>query len=81
MTTNTKIIILSAICCGVLAASITHLSNSFESNNIKIKSYLGKSFVINNDTSTIIDYSFIEGNFTLSNGTKINFDLVEKQVK
>ena len=40
------------------------------------KSYLGKEFVLGRDTLTIINYNQFKYLFVLSNGTKINSQLV-----
>lgn len=47
-----------------------------EVNNYKSK--VGNKVILNNDTLMIIDYSFMNGNFTLENGTRIDYSLVEK---
>lgn len=43
----------------------------------KFKKLVGESCVINNDTLLIIDYSFFENDYTLSNGLKVNSELIK----
>lgn len=42
----------------------------------KYDAYLGKQFVLDGDTTTIIDHSILTRTFTLSNGTEVNYALV-----
>ena len=42
------------------------------------KEKVGERIVLNKDTLTIIDYSFTNENFKLSNGQEISFELVKK---
>jgi hypothetical protein len=51
-----------------------------EINNAKnkIEVNLGKKVVMENDTLLIIDYSFYESTYTLSNGKIVSIKLVEK---
>jgi hypothetical protein len=42
------------------------------------KEKAGERIVLNKDTLTIIDYSFTNENFKLSNGQEISFELVKK---
>ena len=41
------------------------------------KSKLGQTFILDNDTLTIINYSRFEGTYTLSNGVIISKELVK----
>ncbi len=43
-----------------------------------VESILGSKVIIDKDTLTIIDYSIFSQNYTLSNGSKISFKLIEK---
>lgn len=40
------------------------------------ESHIGENYVLNGDTMTIIDYSYLGSTYTLSNGVKINEKLV-----
>jgi hypothetical protein len=52
--------------------------NDLENKEAKYKAKIGKKFILDKDTLTIIDYSFIMSNFTLSNGVKINSSIILK---
>jgi putative Mn2+ efflux pump MntP len=52
--------------------------NSYNTETEKYKKELGKNIVIQNDTLKILDYSFIDENFTLSNGNKVSSIVVFK---
>jgi len=54
-----------------------------EAGDVKgeFESYIGEPFVLNGDTSVIVDYSVLNGVFVLSNGTKVHKKLVMQQGK
>lgn len=45
-----------------------------------VASQVGRKLVLDKDTLTIIDYSLLETNYTLSNGKKVGFDYVENKL-
>lgn len=55
---------------------IKDMGTKFQEEKIKIESKLGQKVVLEQDTVSIIDYSLINQNYTLSNGKKISFELV-----
>ncbi len=63
----------------LLNSIINNISNDITKETDKYKIHIGETFIINNDTSTIVDYSLIDETFTLSNGKKINYLLVNKK--
>jgi len=65
-------IILALLCSYLIRERIT----KFNRTKTIYESYLGKTFIIKNDTLTIIDYSIFGSTFTLSNGNKVNYNLV-----
>ncbi len=44
----------------------------------KYETRVGDLIILKNDTLMIIDYSFMESNFTLEDGRKISIDLLDK---
>jgi len=61
---------------------LTYLIKSFEyqinNEKTKFEVNIGKSVIIENDTLSIMDYSMLESNYTLSNGKKVSFELINK---
>lgn len=43
----------------------------------RCKAKIGTQIVLYSDTLMIIDYSLLNDNYTLSNGMKVNFELIE----
>jgi hypothetical protein len=54
------------------------VANDLEAGNKKAKEMVGKKFILQNDTVMITDYSFINSNYQLSNGSEISFELTKK---
>jgi len=54
------------------------LNTQLDKKTDEYKEKVGERIVLNKDTLTIIDYSFINENFKLSNGQEISFELVKK---
>ena len=54
------------------------IHGSLDNLNSKMTKYIGSKIVIERDTLLIIDYSVLQNNYTLSNGTTISFELAEK---
>lgn len=61
---------------------LTYLLNNNINKLIKIeneyKKQIGKTYVLDKDTLIIVDYSILDENFTLSDGRKVNYILIEK---
>lgn len=68
------ILIVSAI--GMYAAN--RIWYSIERQRVDISEHVGDTVVFQNDTVTIIDYSFVHETYTLSNGQKVNTKLYNK---
>jgi len=54
----------------------TSLISEIEKDQNKYKAEIGKKLILEKDTLTIINYSSVLENFTLSNGTIVNASLV-----
>jgi ABC-type transport system involved in multi-copper enzyme maturation permease subunit len=52
------------------------LFNGIDKEKDKYKSKIGVTYVLDGDTTTVVDYSTIMETFTLSNGKKINSSLL-----
>ena len=68
------IVVLSIISVSFLSYGNNKIKELKEKCNAKI----GSVIIISDDTLTIMDYSLIEENFTLSNGEKISMSYVIK---
>jgi len=60
---------------------VKQLGNAIEEEQDKYKIHVGKKVIIEKDTLQILDYSTWQENFTLSNGTTVSYDFVERQLK
>lgn len=60
----------------LLKGSVRDCSTAVKLEKEKYKPYLGKTFVLDSDTLTIVDYSLLTETFVLSNGKEINYRLV-----
>lgn len=47
----------------------------------EIKSYVGTKVEVAGDTLTILDYSLLEENYTLSNGVKVSYEFIKQSNK
>lgn len=52
--------------------------NIIKGKQDKMKERMGQKIILENDTLTIINYSLFEGDFTLSNGVKIDYNMAIK---
>jgi hypothetical protein len=81
MNTVYKIVIGIFVCVVALAFILNNLANNVTSEIIKKKEkyerHVGEKHIIDKDTLTIIDYSIFEETFTLSNGQKVSYKLVD----
>jgi len=77
----TKIFLIGffiSVTIGLLAFFIfENIGEDIENNINKAKSELGHKVKLGKDTLSITDYSILNENYTLSNGTKISFTLAD----
>ena len=64
----------------LLAMYANKCSESLETELNKYETRVGDKVVLKGDTLMIIDYSFVESNFTLEDGRKISIELLDKLV-
>lgn len=57
---------------------MTSLANKVGDYERQIKAKVGCKIVIEKDTLLILDYSLLQGNYTLSDGRQVSFELAEK---
>ncbi len=66
----------------VLSMGLTFLMNSIKSDVQKeqsvYKAKIGQKFILGKDTLIIVDYSLLTKTFTLSNGSKVSAELINK---
>ena len=74
------IYILNWLVGGIIISEISTSYDSYQINESVYKDQVGEKIEIDGITLTIVDYSIIEDNFTLSNGTKINSVMVIDRV-
>lgn len=73
------IMIIASIALLIYTAILTGDAVSKESDKYDArKELIGKRVVIDRDTLTITDYNYLKGNYTLSNGVKIDAKFVSK---
>lgn len=70
--------ILSAIFLIAWIWVILTIVNSYLDITSKRESKIGEKVIFNGDTLQIIDYSFINSTYTLSNGRVVNYKLIDK---
>lgn len=66
------LVAMSVFCVHLLTSSISQIDK--EKNKYKVK--VGQKFVLEKDTLTIVNYSYIMETFTLSNGKEVDASLV-----
>ncbi len=64
----------------LFSISMNKCSTSFETELNKYETRVGDKVILKGDTLMIIDYSFVESNFTLEDGRKISIELLDKVV-
>ena len=83
-----KIVIASIIMFILIVITVSYISKSCnkisevitEADN-NYKKEIGNKYIFEKDTVTIVDYSLFNESYSLSNGQKINFNLVKKLKK
>lgn len=78
---NTILKILTTIILFTICVFWCVVSNSYGKDMTYGRSYLGKTVILNEMEYIITDFSYLESNFTLDNGTKIHYTLIDKFVK
>jgi uncharacterized membrane protein YraQ (UPF0718 family) len=77
-----RLAIIGAIVCVIMAFVIAYaISTQIDNKKKDLQSYVGKTVVVGKDTLTIVNYSMVFENFTLSNGTKVDEQFVKQQNK
>lgn len=72
------LVVLSAY---LIFSSVDEIKSEYSKAENSIKKEVGKKVILEKDTLTIIDYSILNDTYTLSNGVKVSFELVEKLKK
>ena len=75
------LIFLTIIITILIVGIANNISNEINKEKGKYEQYIGDKFIIDNDTLLIIDYSMINETFTLSNGKKVSYSLIESKNK
>lgn len=78
MKTSLTDIIIFVIFC--LFVSYMLSSDGYEELKTKYDSYLNKECVIKKDTFLIVDYSIINNNLILDNGTTVNINVIDSLI-
>ena len=65
----------------LLGSGINKTVGIYDKRDKEMKSHVGENIIINNDTLTIIDYSFTDNNYTLGNGLKVSEAFLQNQNK
>ena len=65
------------LCIFFMACILHNYMKTVDKIDNKYKSHLGETFILEKDTLKIVDYSYWGSTYTLSNGKKINYNLVE----
>lgn len=68
------------VVCLLYLLIVRQIGNSLKAEENKYKIQVGKKVIIGKDTLQILDYSIWQENFTLSNGSTVSYDFVEKQL-
>jgi len=76
-----SVVILAAMFVGSIYYMTTLLTEQIDIETKVYKDKVGEKIVLNKDTLTIIDYSMLNSNFTLENGTEISKELVDKLLR
>ena len=73
-------VVISGLLLVITTSTILYISlDYYFSIKQKFESNIGKTYIINNDTTTIIDYSILNNTFILSNGSQVNYKLIVKE--
>lgn len=62
----------------LMTISFVLMINSLNIEEEKIKERVGLKVILEKDTLTIVDYSLLKTNYTLSNGTEVSCNLIDK---
>jgi len=59
--------------------SIKLIFDEINNYDAKYKKYINTTCIINKDTLVVLDYSRVMKTFTLSNGTKVDYNFIKTQ--
>jgi hypothetical protein len=72
------VIVIGAVMIALVPSIAHYLGSPIDEKINKMKENVGQKVIIKNDTLMIIDYSFLNSNYTLEDGRGISVDLVDK---
>ena len=73
-----EILFVTILATVLMFMTSNSLENIYKREKSKIEANIGEKVVIEKDTLLILDYSFLESNYTLSDGRKVSFELIKK---
>lgn len=73
-----EILFVTILATVLMFMTSNSLENIYKREKSKIEANIGEKVVIEKDTLLIVDYSFLESNYTLSDGRKVSFELIKK---
>ena len=73
-----EILFVTILATVLMFMTSNSLENIYKREKSKIEANIGEKVVIEKDTLVIVDYSFLESNYTLSDGRKVSFELIKK---
>jgi phosphotransferase system glucose/maltose/N-acetylglucosamine-specific IIC component len=77
-----KFLVVSIIILGFFYSLLVtlglHIVDSTEDYKLELESHLGDTLILENDTTTIIDYSMFHEHFILNNGKTVSTKLINK---
>jgi|TARA_R110000737_G_scaffold240714_1_gene252288 hypothetical protein len=65
----------------ILSSGFSEVVGGMDKRDKEMKSHVGETVIIDKDTLTIIDYSFMDNNYTLGNGLKVSEAFLQNQNK
>ena len=66
------------ICAGIFVGLVFFMANILQKAEDKYKGTLGESVTVSGEQKQVVDFSILESNLTLSDGSKISYDYFEK---
>ncbi len=64
-----------------LGSGLSEAVGTMDKRDKEMKSHVGETVIIDKDTLTIVDYSFMDNNYTLGNGLKVSEAFLQNQNK
>lgn len=62
----------------ILSSIFNDVETEIDDKKLEYEKYIGETVIIEKDTLTIVDYSIMGDNFTLSNGLNVNKKIIIK---